>query len=88
MDVPFSSEVELNKQLEVGAVTQDANIHRSDRSSTSLSGQPRVALTESVDLKQYLMEEHSTTDLDMLPKLWLVSVPSKINGSSKIIGEI
>lgn len=89
MDVPFSSEVELNKQLELGVVTQDANIRRSDGSSTSLPGQPRVALTDSVDLKQYLTEEHSTTDLDKLaPKLWLVSMASKTTGSSKLIGEI
>lgn len=89
MDVPFSSEVELNKQLELGAVAQDTNIRRSDGSSTSLPGQPRVALTESMDLKHYLAEEHSTTELDTLaPKLWLVSTTIQSNDSSRIIGEI
>lgn len=58
MDVPFSLGVELNKQLELGAVAEDTNISRSDWSSTSLPGQPRVALTESMDLKHYLDEEH------------------------------
>ena len=89
MDVFFPSEVELNKQLEVGAVTQDVNIRRSVWSSTSLPGQPRVALTDSVDLKQYLTEGHSTTGLDTLaPKLWLVSMAIKIDGSSIKIREI
>ena len=74
MNLPFSLEVELNKQLELVAIAQDINIRRSDGSGTSLPGQPRVALTESMELKQYLDEEHSTTELDTLaPKLWLVS---------------
>ena len=89
VDVLFSSEVELNKQLELGAVAQDTNIRRSDGSSTSLPGQPRVALTESMDLKHYLAEENSTTELDTLaPKLWLVSTTIQSNDSSRIIGEI
>ena len=86
MDVPFSSEIELNKQLDFGAVAQDSNIRRSDGSSTSLPGQPRVALTESMVLKQYLHEEHSTTELDILaPKLWLVSTRIRLRESSVLI---
>ena len=75
MDVPFSSDVELNKQLELGAVdSQDVSIRRSDGGSTSLPGQPRIALTEPMELEKYLDEEHSTTELDILaPKLWLVN---------------
>lgn len=88
MNVPFSLQVELNKQLELVAVAQDMNIRRSDGSGTSLPGQPRVALTESMELKQYLDEEHSTTELDTLaPKLWLVSTRSRLQRSSRLIGE-
>lgn len=85
MDVPFSSEIELNKQLKPGAaVPQSVNSHRSDGDSTSLPGQPRVALNESIELEQYLDEEHSTTGLDKLaPKLWLVSMRIELNRSSK-----
>ena len=84
MDVPFSSEVELNKQLELGAVVQDTNLRRSDGSGISLPGQPRVALNELTELKQYLDEEHSTTELDTLaPKLWLVSTRIILSESLK-----
>ena len=87
MDIPFSSEIELNKQLKPGAaVPQNVNIRRSDGDSTSLPGQPRIALNKSMELKQYLDEEHSTTELDKLaPKLWLVSMRSELNRSSKNI---
>lgn len=61
MDVPFSSEFELNKQLKIGAVAHDTNIRRSDGSNISLPGQPRIALTESMEMKQYLDEEFATT---------------------------
>lgn len=88
MDIPFSSEVELNKQLELEVVAPDTNIRRSDGSNSFLPGQPRVALTESMDLKQYLDEEHSTTELDTLaPKLWLVSTRSRLHRSSRLIVE-
>ena len=86
MDVPFSSDVELNRQIGLGDVSQGVNIHRSDGTSDSLPGQPRVALTEPVKLKRYLEEEHLTTELDTLaPKLWLVSTRTKSAGSLKLI---
>lgn len=57
MNIPFLSEIELNKQLKPGAaVPQNINIRRSDGDSTSLPGQPRVALNESMELQQYLDE--------------------------------
>lgn len=75
MDVPFSSEVELNKQLEPRPTAHETNIRRCDGSSTSLPGQPPVALAEPVDLKQYSDQEHLMTELNTLaPKLWLVSI--------------
>lgn len=75
MDVPISSEVELNKQLEPGPAAHETNIRRSDGSSTSLPGQPPVALAEPVDLKQCSDQEHLMTELDTLaPKHWLVSI--------------
>lgn len=74
VDIPFPSDVELNKELELGVGTQHAHVCRSDGNSTCLPGQPRIALTESMQLQQYLGEEHLTPDLDTLaPKLWLVS---------------
>ena len=78
MDVPFSSEVEPTKQLKFGPVAQDTNIRPSDGSSTSSPGQPQVALTKSLELKQFLDQGYSTTELDTLaPKLWLVSTKMK-----------
>lgn len=75
LDTPFSSEIELNRQLRLGAVPSGGKLHRSDGDDTFLPGQPRVALTEPVELKQYLEEEHSTVELDTLaPKLWLVCI--------------
>lgn len=87
MDVHFSSEIELNKQLKPeAAVSQNINIRRSDGDSTSLPGQPRVALNKSMELEQYLDEEHSMTELDKLaPKLWLISMRIELNRSSKKI---
>lgn len=87
MDVPFSSELELNKQLKLETAAQGTNLRWCDGSSTSLPGQPRVALTESMNLKQYLDEEHLTTDLDTLaPKLWLVSKRFSLSTFPGLIG--
>lgn len=87
-NVPFSLEIELNKELQLASQPQDVNLHWRDGSRTTLPGQPRVRLTESVELKQYLKDEHSTTDLDTLaPKLWLASTKFGFSRTFKLIRE-
>jgi len=72
-NIPFPPAVELNKQLAIEATPLGARMRRSDGRNDGLPGQPRIATYQSRMLEAYLVEEHSTAELDILaPKLWLV----------------
>lgn len=71
--IPFAPDAELNKELAIEDAPLGIRISRSDGHSWGLPGQPRVAINNSGDVEKYLVEEHLTSELDILaPRLWLV----------------
>ncbi len=74
-DVPFTPELELNKELKFNTVTSSLLSCSGDESDATLPGQPRISLGNATALNTYLSEEHLTVKLDILaPKLWLVGL--------------
>ena len=74
-DIPFTPELELNKELEFNFVTSSLLSYSGDESDVTLPGQPRISLNNATALNTYLSEEHLTPKLDILaPKLWLVGL--------------
>lgn len=71
--IPFAPDVELNKELAIEGAPLGIQIRRSDGNSCGLPGQPRVAVNNCGEVERYLVEQHTTTELDILaPRLWLV----------------
>lgn len=70
--IPFPRVHQLNIQLGFSTIRSPLALNRSDQTSDTLPGQPRISLYAS-GLDNYVLKEHSTPELDSLaPWLWLV----------------
>ena len=74
-DIPFTPELELNKELKFNLLTSSLLSYSDDESDATLPGQPRISLDNATALNTYLSEEHLTAKLDILaPRLWRVGL--------------
>ena len=72
-NIPFEAIDELNKELSTEDVAPGIRMRRSDGRNSTLPGQPRILVDKYENLSKYIIEEHTTPELDeMAPKLWLV----------------